>query len=69
MSEIFIFQNKFHNFFSLKNQLKKHVVSYFCNLQLQYTNKRDSCIVNRLPPSSSSSSSLFFPQIKNTLKN
>jgi hypothetical protein len=42
MSEIFIFQNKFHNFFSLKNQLKKHVVSYFCNLQLQYTNKRDS---------------------------
>jgi hypothetical protein len=42
MSEIFIFQNKFHNFFSLKNQLKKHVVSYFCTLQLQYTNKRDS---------------------------
>jgi hypothetical protein len=36
MSEIFIFQNIFHNFFSLKNQLKKHVVSYFCNLQLQY---------------------------------
>jgi hypothetical protein len=45
MSEIFIFQNIFHNFFSLKNQLKKHVVSYFCNLQLQYTNKRDSLFI------------------------
>jgi hypothetical protein len=39
------FKTYFIIFFSLKNQLKKHVVSYFCNLQLQYTNKRDSMCI------------------------